>query len=411
MEPNRGSPEGLLDEILDRAPCGFVSFSDDGRIAAINATLLERLGFSREQLAGRHVETILTTSTKIFYQTHFFPLVRLHGEAREIFLLLRANDASAVAVLCNANRRSREGTYYTDCVMLEVQERRKFEEALLEARRSAERSNAELEAVNERLEAQALELELQQQQLIEQARELEAQRQTADEANHAKSNFLAVMSHELRTPLNAIGGYVQLLEMEVHGPVSAAQREALARIDRSQRHLLRLINDVLNLSRIEAGRVDYNTGPVALTEVATSVIPMVEPQIEARGLRFELQIPSDLIAIADRDKVQQVLLNLLTNAVKFTAVGGLVRVDGGADETSSRVFIRVTDTGLGIPANMLESVFEPFVQVDTAPARAAEGSGLGLAISRDLARGMGGDITLQSDVGVGSVFTLHLRRA
>jgi signal transduction histidine kinase len=149
--------------------------------------------------------------------------------------------------------------------------------------------------------------------------DLENQRAVADEANRAKSNFLAVMSHELRTPLNAIGGYVQLLEMGVHGPITEPQREALARVDRSQRHLLRLINDVLNLSRIEAGRVDYVVEAVSLAEVVRSVTPMIEPQIASKGLSLETAVESDLRARADREKLQQILLNLLTNAIKFTA--------------------------------------------------------------------------------------------
>ena len=428
-----------LDERLDHAPCGYASFGDDGRLAAVNATLLQRLGFAREELLGRHVETILTIGSRIFYQTHLFPLVKLHGRAEEIFLLLRERDGADVGVLCNAVRREQQGAAATDCVFLEVRERRKFEAALLEARQTAERALSALEArtrevdeANERLEEQALELELQQQQLRDQAAELERrsealqalndglsvrsdelqrQRAAADDANQAKSSFLAMMSHELRTPLNAIGGYVQLLEMGVHGPIGEAQREALARVDKNQRHLLRLINDVLNLSRIEAGRVDYAAEPVPLAEVVASVMPMVELQIASRGLQLDVAVPPGLVARADRDKVQQVLLNLLTNAYKFTGEGGRVCVEGDAVPPPGPVLLRVRDTGAGIPAGMLQRIFEPFIQVDASRTRAAEGTGLGLAISRDLARGMGGDLTVESTPAVGSTFTLTLPRA
>ena len=411
-----------MDDLLDRAPCGFVSFTDDARIVAINSTLLERLGYERDDVLGRHVETILMLGTRIFFQTHFFPLVRLHGQAREVFLLLRTKSGGDVGMLCNAMRRERDGVAATDCVLLEVIERRKYEDALLEAKRAADRANRQLEE-------QAVELEIQQQQLQEQAhgleqqadslarmnetltertRELERLRALADDANRAKSEFLANMSHELRTPLNAIGGYLQLLQMGVHGPVSSAQLDVLGRIDRSQRHLLRLINDVLNLSRIEARRVHYDIGSVPLAEVATHVLPMIEPQIAARGLACTVQVAPDAVALADRDKVQQILLNLLTNAAKFTGTGGTIRVDGGADpEQPGFVVVRVADSGVGIPADMLDRVFEPFVQVDSSHTRTTEGTGLGLAISRDLARGMGGDIRLASTVGVGSTFTLR----
>ena len=425
--------EGALGELLDRAPCGFVSYADDGRILQVNATLLERLGYSREDLVGKHVETIFAIGSRIFHQTHFFPLVKLHGRAQEIFMLLRARDGEDVGVLCNAIRHERGGVHAIDCVYMEVRERRKFEEALLQARQAADRANVELERrrqeaeeTSRMLESQALELELQHQQLEEQATELEVQaeelheanaalqtlnddlqrqREAADEANKAKSTFLAVMSHELRTPLNAIGGYVQLIEMEVHGPVTEAQREALGRIDRSQRHLLRLINDVLNLSRIEAGRVEYAIETVRLSEVAESIIPMVEPQMAAKDLRFDCSVPAGIAACADREKVQQILINLLTNALKFTAPGGRITLEAGT-VSPTEVFVRVTDTGRGIPAEMLDRIFEPFVQVDSSRSRSAEGSGLGLAISRDLARGMKGDLRATSRIGVGSSFEL-----
>ena len=432
--------EPAIDPILDAAPCGFVSFADDGSIRAANSTLLELLGLTREELVGRRIESILNVGTRIFYQTHLFPLIKLHGRADEIFLLLRPTSGDDIAMLANAVRRERNGEPVTDCVLIRVKERQKFEDALLrakkiadEARAAADEQRREVEAANEQLERQALELELSQQQLLEQAAELEVQseqlrsvndelierseelerlRAVADEANRAKSLFLTMMSHELRTPLNAIGGYVQLLEMGIHGPITEAQAEALGRITRGQRHLLRLINDVLNLARIEAGRVEYDIKRCVLSEIVDAVLPLVEPQLLARKLRHEVTVTPGLAAYADRDKLQQVLLNLLSNATKFTGADGCVTVSGFVDTSNpDRVCLRVTDTGIGIPADRLQHVFEPFVQVDDSHARRSEGTGLGLAISRDLARGMGGDLTVTSEAGTGSSFTIWLPRA
>jgi signal transduction histidine kinase len=220
------------------------------------------------------------------------------------------------------------------------------------------------------------------------------------------------MSHELRTPLNAIGGYVQLLELGIHGPVTPAQEQALSRISRGQRHLLRLINDVLNLARIESGRVEYAIEDVPLADVVAAVEPMIAPQLEAKGLRWESRVPGHLVATADREKVQQVLINLLGNAVKFTPDGGRVAVEAApSGDTPGAVQLTVSDTGFGIPPDKLDSIFEPFVQVDASHTRVTEGSGLGLSISRDLARGMGGELTVRSTVGEGSTFTLRLPAA
>jgi PAS domain S-box-containing protein len=240
-------------------------------------------------------------------------------------------------------------------------------------------------------------------------------REMAEAASRAKGEFLAVMSHELRTPLNAIGGYVELLEMGIRGPVTPAQREDLERIQKSQRHLLLLINEVLNYARLESGAVTYELRPTVVAEVVAATVPLVEPQRAARMLTLSIEMPAasdpPAVVTADPDKLQQILLNLLSNAVKFTPAGGRVTVRCAAvADDAARLAIEVHDTGVGIPTDRHDAVFEPFVQVGRALNNPGEGTGLGLAISRDLARGMGGELTVESAVGVGSVFRLALAR-
>ena len=240
----------------------------------------------------------------------------------------------------------------------------------------------------------------------------ERARAQADDANKTKSTFLASMSHELRTPLNAIAGYVQLVELGIHGPVTEEQRVALGRVQRSQQHLLALINDLLNFTKLEAGRVDYRLEKVSLDEAITDVSYMMEPQLAAKGISCVVHSSPAEVAIADRDKLPQVLINLLTNAVKFTPSGGRVEVSTGRlDSAPGQVFVRVADSGCGIPAEKQSSIFDPFVQVAAQLIKTQEGTGLGLAISRELARGMGGDLRVRSKEEEGSVFTVLLPAA
>ena len=240
--------------------------------------------------------------------------------------------------------------------------------------------------------------------------EAESARVRADEANRAKTEFLAVMSHELRTPLNAIAGYAELLEIGIHGPLNDSQREAVARIQRSEHHLLGLINDVLNFAKLDAGHIDIELRPVPVHETLAALEALVAPQVRSKGLAYTyVPCRPDTMIHADPEKVRQILLNLLSNAIKFTERGGKIAVDCAVHEHVVR--LSVTDTGAGIPSDKIERIFEPFVQLQPGRTRQHEGTGLGLAISRDLARAMHGEITVASEVGVGSTFTLSLPRS
>ena len=248
---------------------------------------------------------------------------------------------------------------------------------------------------------------------LERARLLETERRArkeAEEANRAKTDFLAVMSHELRTPLNAIAGHAELIEMGIHGPVTTAQDEALTRIRKSQRHLLGLINDVLNFAKLESGHVEFQVEPVSIPETMRAIEPLISTQLRAKALRYSHDgCGQEQNVLADSEKLRQILLNLLSNAIKFTPDGGEISVS--CEAVGQRVAIRVKDTGIGIPSDRFEQIFAPFVQVNRAYNSGHEGTGLGLAISRDLANGMDGELSVESIEAVGSTFTLTLPKA
>ncbi len=256
--------------------------------------------------------------------------------------------------------------------------------------------SAELEAANERLQ--------------ETSAEAEEARDTALRANQAKSDFLAVMSHELRTPLNAIGGYTEILQMGIYGELNAAQQDALLRVARSQQTLLALINDVLNFAKLEAGEVSYSITNVHVAPALAVLEELVAPQLRDRRMQYTVQPCDPSVGVrADAEKLQQILINLLSNAIKYSPEGG--RIDVSCEPINGKVRIHVRDTGIGMAADRLDKIFDPFIQVGRALNRPHEGVGLGLSISRDLAAAMGGSLSVTSVLGKGSTFTVTLNRA
>jgi signal transduction histidine kinase len=242
--------------------------------------------------------------------------------------------------------------------------------------------------------------------LLEAERELRA---AAEEANRAKSQFLATMSHELRTPLNAIAGYADLLDAGVAGTVNEEQRQYLRRIARNQQLLLGLINDILNYARLEAGRLRYDLQPVLAARLAEDIEAIVEVQLDGTDIEWHSTVDPSLFVYADAERVLQILINLCSNAIKAMPEGGRLELDSRTD--GDNAVFEVRDTGIGIPGGRLGTIFEPFVQLDRDLTSSKDGTGLGLAISRELAHAMNGSLTVTSEVGRGSTFVVTLPRA
>lgn len=311
----------------------------------------------------------------------------------------------------------------------DISERRQLEIERVALLDETERGRRELELANERLRVRTEELRVQAGALERETREREvamererAARVEADDArlraelaNRGKADFLSQMSHELRTPLNAVMGYIELITMELYGAVTPEQRTALARMGKGVQHLLSLTSDVLEFARVESGEIQYHMADIPLVDIVADLDAMLAPQFASAGIRYVLGAgcPPSTRVRAAAEKTRQVLINLLTNAMKFTPKGGTVTVDCGT--RGDMAWVRVADTGRGIPANKLSVIFEPFVQVDrdqkTNHTVAQQGVGLGLAISREMARAMGGDVTVESELGRGSAFTLLLPQA
>jgi PAS domain S-box-containing protein len=353
-----------MDEMLDTAPCGFLSFSDDGTIDLVNSTLAAMVGQDQASLHGLSIEKILSVGARIFYQTHFFPLLRLQGSADEIYFTLRTKCGGEVPVLVNAARRERNGKTAFDCAVFPVHRRGQFEDELLKAKKVAE------------------------------------------EAARARDEFLAVVSHDLRSPLSAILGWVNVLRMAKGNP--EVMERGLETIERNSRAQSRLIEDLLDVSRIVAGKLRLEVGVVDPAAVIRAAIDVVQPATEAKSIRLKTILDSAAGPVSgDPDRLQQVMWNLLSNAVKFTPKGGSVQVL--LQRVNSHVEILVGDTGQGIAAEFLPHVFERFRQAEGASAGRQGGLGLGMAITKEIVGLHGGTISVQSDgEGTGTTFVVKL---
>ena len=365
--------EARFRDLVNRCPALMCEVSPDGRMLFANDAAQAILGYHPRELVERPLWSSLVPTAKRGKARRLVAAVR-RGDVTGFELQLEARSGDERCFIVNtANRYAPTGELTMVVVFaLDITERKRAEESAM--------------------------------RLIE----AEVARAEAEAANKAKTEFLAVMSHELRTPLNAIGGYAQLLEMGLRGPVTTAQREDITKIQRSQRHLLGLINDIMNFARLETGHVSISPADMSVNETLAVLDALTEPQVASKGIRYgTARCDPGLTAWADAEKVRQILINLVSNAIKFTDAGGVITIECDADDRT--VHFRVRDTGRGIAGEKLEAIFEPFVQVNKQFTR-DEGVGLGLAISRDLARLMDGDLTAESEVSVGSTFTLTLPR-
>jgi len=342
---------------------------------------------------------------------------RLGGEARTAELVAQpvALASGTVRVLLihdvTESRRVRAELEATAAQLRSQAEELRSQRTLREKTRAQlERANRELQRANAAL--------------VERTREAERAQAEAERANQAKSEFLATMSHEIRTPINAVIGYAELLQMGLSGPVTAAQKRQLERVRASARHLLVLVEDVLDLAKVEAGRIEVERERALAVNAIAGALALVTPAAEARGVRLESHSPHEHEAtfyVGDESRVTQVLVNLLSNAIKFSDPGGVVEISGGVasasegppglDPGSGWTYVRVTDHGIGIANEDQARIFRPFEQVETGHTRSHEGAGLGLAISRELAHLMGGELTVESAPGEGATFTLWLPKS
>ena len=364
---------------LEAATDGLFWVTPDARFVDVNNAACELLGYPREELLAMGIADV-DAQYGVGEWPRFFQSLRRSGSIT-FESVLRHSSGRQIPVEVVAGH-VRIGTRELNCSFVrDISERK--------------RARQELIQLNEELE----------ERVRQRTEELLAAKEEAERANRSKSEFLSSMSHELRTPLNAILGFAQLLKSDPLDPLTPNQGESVDEILRGGRHLLALINEVLDLARIESGRLELSPETITIAALFDECLALVRPEAEARDIRLEVRTPATLTVQADRLRLRQVLLNLLSNAIKYNRQGGTVLLDG--QQESAQLVLVVQDTGIGIAPEFMQRLFLPFER-DKAMHRGIEGTGIGLALSRRIVDAMGGTIAAHSTLGVGSLFRIRL---
>jgi PAS domain S-box-containing protein len=430
MEPHAARraiiSDAYLAALLAVLPDPVISVNDADEVISWNRAAERVFGVMRPNAIGRRSNEVLTPDEPAAF-TRALEAGRNRKAHRAELLFHRAGDdilaADLVVVLVAAGQQNVRLLHVHDVTNHRLQQQA-LEASAAELEQQAEElqhqssvleeAEAELRQVNDNLRRLNAEL-------VAQKHAAERARGEAEAANRAKSDFLATMSHEIRTPINAIIGYTDLMKLGLGGPLTPQQEEHLDRVMASSRHLLRLIEDVLDLAKVEAGRISVVQESHVLVNAVAAALELVAPQAETAGITVSIQAEDgdDVTYVGDDHRVQQILVNLLSNAVKFSDAGGRVDVrfglgqrDDAPEPSSARwSWASVRDNGRGIQPKDQDRIFRPFEQADGGRTRTRGGAGLGLAISRELARLMHGEITLSSKPGEGAEFTLWLPQA
>jgi PAS domain S-box-containing protein len=377
-----------INQLLDNAPCGFLSFTDDGKIVIINNTLLKLLEYSKEEIEEKTIENILPIASKIFYQTHFFPLLKMQGKVEEIYFSLRTKSGNDIPMLINGIRREDEKKIFNDCIFINISHRIQYEDELIKARKTAQLAIKEQKKI---------ELEL-----------IKAKEKALLEAKE-KGEFLANMSHEIRTPMSGILGMVQILESSF---LTESQKDIIETIKDGGESLLRIVNDILDFSKIESGMLALEEIEFSPENLLNSVCKLLSQQAIKKEIKlnYSLDISIPKIVLGDGLRLRQILINLVGNALKFTQKGEVtITVKNTLVENKKQceLFFAVEDTGIGIKEETIKKLFQPFSQADTSISRKYGGTGLGLNISKRLVKLMGGTIWIESLGNIGGHPPLH----
>lgn len=372
--------------LLEAAPDGIVEVDGNGRIVLVNSQAERMFGYQREELLGKSVEMLMPERFRGRHPAHrerysAHSVIRPMGSGLDL-RAVRA-DGTEFAVDINLSPFEAETGGSVVCLVRDVTDRKLAEEQIRHLNLSLEQRTRDLAVINS---------------------ELEIRNREVEKANRLKSNFLATMSHELRTPLNAIVGFADLLERETAGPLTPKQDRFVRHIKESSRHLLALIDDILDLSKIEAGRLDLKFECFSLNIASDEVLSTIRPLAASKEIDLTTDVSHALTLHADRVRVKQILYNLLSNAIKFTPPKGSVRLIAVPNDTGTH--ISVIDTGFGIPYEEQEAIFEAFHRLIAPTQDVCEGTGLGLSITRLLVEQHGGRIWVESELGKGSQFHL-----